>query len=81
MTEDQIKADAIGELISIIIGSYESGFVDRASLTMAELHKIARNHVIDNYNIQLPTLDESWGLDLALELTAANQRYEIDSSK
>jgi len=66
-THRQMKANAIMEFVNTMIGAYESGFVDRASCSLAEVHQVARNHVKDNYGIEMPSIAETWGGDTAKE--------------
>ena len=67
MNEKQLKADAINEFVSVMIGAFESGFVDKNNPTLAEIHRVAHHHVNDNYGIKLPNIVEQWGEDLAKE--------------
>ena len=64
-TENQIKADAITELVGSMIGALESGFVNRNYLTLAELHQVARNHIKDSYQIETPNIVEQWDQETA----------------
>tara|TARA_R110000822_G_scaffold219524_1_gene353670 strand:+ start:62 stop:439 length:378 start_codon:yes stop_codon:yes gene_type:complete len=63
--DNQLKADAISELVNTMIGAFESGFVDRSALTLQELHRVAQNHIKDNYDIEVKGIVEEWGRDLA----------------
>jgi len=65
MTENQIKADAINNLVSTMIGAFDAGYTDRNHLTLSELHRIAQLHVKDNYGIELPNIIEQWGESMA----------------
>jgi len=65
MNENQIKADAINNFVSTMIGAFESGFVDKNNPTLSEIHQVARNHVKDNYDIELPNIVEQWGENVA----------------
>lgn len=65
MTEEQIKADAISEFVSMMIEALESGFVDRNHCTLAELHQIARNHIKDNFDIKTLNIVQQWGREVA----------------
>lgn len=66
-TENQIKADAINEFVNTMIGALEAGFVEGNNLTLAQLHRVAQNHVKDAYGIELPNLVDQWGEDTAKE--------------
>ena len=66
-TENQIKADAISDLVNTMIGAFESGFVDTPNLTLATLHRVAQNHIKDSYSIETPHISEQWGHDFAKE--------------
>jgi len=65
VTEEQIKADAINEFVSMMIGARESGFINESTLTLAELHRVAQNHCKDTFNIDLPHITEQWGMEVA----------------
>ena len=64
-TENQIKADAIVEFVSNMIGALESGFIDTPNCNLAQIHRVAQNHIKDNYGIDTPCLIEQWGEDVA----------------
>ena len=66
-TENQIKADAIKELVNTMIGSFESGFVDTPNINLATLHRVAQNHIKDKYGIETPLITEQWGKEFAKE--------------
>ena len=57
MTEKQIKADAINEFVSMMIGARESGFIEGSELTLAELHRVAQNHCKDTCGIEIPHIN------------------------
>ena len=65
MTEEQIKADAINEFVSHMIGALDSGFIDQNSATLAQIHRVGQNFVKDSYGIELPHITEQWGKDVA----------------
>ena len=65
MTENKIKADAINEFVSMMIGARESGFIESSTLTLAELHRVAQNHCKDSLDVELPHITEQWGIDVA----------------
>jgi hypothetical protein len=69
-TENQIKADAIVDFISNMIGALESGFIDTPNCNLAQIHRVAQNHIKDNYGIETPSLAEQWGEDVANECGA-----------
>jgi len=66
-SENQLKADAISEFVNLMIGAFESGFIEKNNPTLAEIHIVAHHHVKDNYGIQLPGLVEVWGKETAQE--------------
>ncbi|MBL4704275.1 MAG: hypothetical protein JKY54_07125 [Flavobacteriales bacterium] len=72
MTENRIKASAVDEFVSLMIGAFASGFTDDNSPTLADIHRIAQNHVKDNYNIMLPNLVEQWGEETAKQCGLAD---------
>lgn len=65
MTENQIKSDAVNKFVSEMIAAFDSGFVDKNNPTLAEIHQVAKNHVKDNYGVDLPRITEQWGKDIA----------------
>jgi len=64
--ENQIKADGINELVSLMIGAFETGFVDTNRPTLAQIHQVARNHCKDAYGVELPDIVEQWGEEIAI---------------
>ena len=64
-TENQIKADAVNDFVTSMISALESGFIDSNKPTLAELHRVAQNHVKDSYGVELPHITEQWGLETA----------------
>lgn len=63
--ENQLKADGINELVSLMIGAFETGFVSKNNPTLAEIHQVARNHCKDAYGVGLPDIVEQWGEEIA----------------
>ena len=74
--ENQMKADAINEFVTVMIGAFESGFTDRNHLTLSELHQIARHHVNDNYGVELPSIVEQWGKEVANDCGLGEQKIK-----
>ena len=72
-TENQMKADAINEFVSTMIGAHDAGFTGGNSLTLQQLHRIAQCHIRDNYGIDMPNIVEQWGQETA-ELCGLNKR-------
>lgn len=64
---DKIKAQAIKDFVNSLIGAHESGFVDSNTLTLATLHRVAQNHIKDEYGINTPSLVEQWGEESAAD--------------
>lgn len=62
---DQIKTDAINDFVSQMIGALEAGFIDDNELTLAELHRVAQNYIYDKFGINMPTLEDQWGKEVA----------------
>lgn len=63
----QLKTDAVMSFVNLMIGAYDSGFVDTNNPTLAEIHQVARNHIKDSYGIDTPSIVEQWGVDVARE--------------
>lgn len=66
-TENQIKAAAVKEFVSMMIGAFESGFIDTPKLTLAQLHRVAQNHCKDSYGIDTPDIVAEWGEETSRE--------------
>lgn len=66
-TENQTKANAVHEFVSMMIGAFESGFIDTPKLTLAQLHRVAQNHCKDCYGIETPDLTTEWGEETSKE--------------
>ena len=64
-TENQIKADAVNEFVSLMIGALDGGFVGTNNPTLAEIHRVAQHHVNDRYGVELPSITEQWGKETA----------------
>ena len=64
-TENQMKADAVNNFVSLMIASLESGFVDNNRPTLQQIHRVAQTHVKDSYEIELPGIVEQWGQETA----------------
>lgn len=60
----KIKADAVEEFVNTMIGAFASGFVDKNNPTLQEIHRVAQNHVKDNYGVDMPHIVEQWGQDV-----------------
>ena len=60
-------AKAIKGFVNSMIGAFYSGFVDSTTLTLAELYRIAQNHIKDNYNEDIPNMRETWGDEVYLD--------------
>lgn len=63
--ENQIKADAIYGFVNNMIDALETGFIDHANPTLAQVHRVAQNHCKDYYGIDMPSLEEQWGEETA----------------
>jgi hypothetical protein len=66
-SENKIKAEAIFNFVDLMIGAFESGFVDKNNPTLSEIHQVARNHVFDTYGKEYPPIDQRWSKELAKE--------------
>ena len=62
---DYEKAAAVMHLVDLIIVSFESGFVDKNTLTLAQLHRVAENHCADEYDTRFGSIVERHGEELA----------------
>jgi len=65
--ENKLKAEAVINFVDLMIGAFESGFVDKNNPTLSEIHQVARNHVRDTYGEEYPPIDQRWGKELAKE--------------
>lgn len=64
-SDNQAKAALIMDFVGIMIGAFDSGFVDTARLNLAQLYQVARNHVKDNFGIETKSLADEMGEDFA----------------
>ena len=64
-TENQLKADAINEFVSMMIGALNAGFTEKNNPTLQEIHRVAQVHIKDNYGIDMPNIVEQWGQETA----------------
>lgn len=65
MAQSQVKAGAIKDFVNLMIGALDAGFVEGSTLTLAQVHEIARNHIEDTHGIKTKTLREEWGDEVA----------------
>lgn len=61
------KAAAIMNFVDIMIGAFESNHVTTNTFTLAQLHRIAEHHCIDNYGAQFGNIVARHGEELAKE--------------
>jgi hypothetical protein len=61
------KAAAIMNFVDLMIGAFESNFVDTNTLTLAQLHRVAENHCLDNYGTHFGNIIARHGEELAKE--------------
>lgn len=61
------KAAAIMNFVDLMIGALESNHVTTNTFTLAQLHRIAEHHCIDNYGAQFGNIIARHGEDLAKE--------------
>lgn len=65
VSKEWAEADAIGGFVNSMIGALESGFISDNKMTLAQLHRVAQNHVKDNCGIDLPNIVDQWGEETA----------------
>ena len=63
--ENREKAQAVMNFVDLMIGAFESGFVDKNNPTLSEIHQVARNHVLDIYGEEYPPIDYRWSKEVA----------------
>lgn len=63
--ENKIKADAVKHFVNLMIGAFQSGFVAHNKPTLAEIHRVAQIHIMDNYDIESQNIEEEWGKETA----------------
>lgn len=61
----KMKAEGVKYFVSLMIGALEGGFVDGNTVTLAQLHQVAKNHLKDSYDIDSADIIEEWGEDVA----------------
>lgn len=78
MSESQVKADAVKEFASSMVGALDAGFIDGNTFTVAQIYEVARNHIEDNYGIKIKTLSDVWGDDVA-KLCGQSEPEEVSA--
>lgn len=78
---DGAEAAAVVDFVNMMIGSYESGFVDTCTLDLATLHRVMENHCKDSYGVDVPGLSETWGEETAMACRALNTKGEQRSPR
>ena len=63
--ENQIKADAIMGFINMMIGAFDSGFVDKNNPTLSEIYQTGKNYCHDHLMIDVKNIVDAHGEDLA----------------
>ena len=66
-TEKEIKAEAVIGFVDMMMGAFESGFVDRNHANLSELYQVARNHVRDEYGVNVDDIVKTYGIEFAKE--------------
>lgn len=74
--ENEIRAKAIMDFVNQIAGAHEAGFVDRNTLTISELYRVAQNHCLDELKIEVPNVVETWGEDGAKSLGLGDPNFK-----
>ena len=70
--ENDIKAQAVMDFVNMMIGAFESGFVDKHNPTLSEIYQVARNHVRDNYDFDASNIVAAWGSETAKQCGLSN---------
>lgn len=70
--DKKLKSEAVMLFADNIIGAFESGFLESTSLTLSEIHRMAQNHIKDNYQAEAQTLEQAWGKELVKQLKDLN---------
>lgn len=73
---EAIAAEAIANLVETMIDAYMANFTDRNYLSLAELYRIAQNHILDNYNVKIEDLNQRYGKN-ALNVLSINMKDKI----
>ncbi|ELH9434902.1 hypothetical protein RQX57_004160 [Vibrio vulnificus] len=55
---------AVMNFVNVQIGAFEAGFIKTSDCTLFEMHKYARIHVKDNYNMETPNFSDTWSADM-----------------
>jgi len=64
---DELKAQAIMEFVNIQIGAFQANFAESNEVSLYSLYRFAQLHVMDNYNIEVESMTEKWGEEMATE--------------
>ncbi len=59
------KAAAIMNFVDMMIGAFESGFVDTNTVNLAQLHRVAEHHCIDTFGANYGNIVDRHGEDTA----------------
>lgn len=70
---DVQKAKAIESFVGTMIGAFESGFTQSNVLTLQQLHRIMQHHCKDEFNIDMPSITEVWGEEIAIACAAPTE--------
>lgn len=83
-----IRAEAVIDFASTMVGAFEAGFVDTPVTTVGAIYEVARHHVKNNFQFEAKSIYEELGEEFSNEcfagvnaLTAQNERLRIALNK
>lgn len=78
---NKIKADAVMDFVNMMIGAFDSGFVDKNNPNLSQIYQVARSHVRDSFHIEAPSIIEALGEVIAVSCGLIVKKKMIDWSK
>ena len=64
--EQDLAVKHIKGFVNLMIEAHEAGFVDKNNPTLAEIHRVAQNHLQDQYGVKTKDIVEEWGVETAV---------------
>lgn len=64
---NDLSGNAVMEFVNNMVSAFDAGFIDNNKITIAEIYQMAKNHVKDNYNMDVKPMRETWGEEIYLD--------------
>ena len=62
---NKVKSDAVMNFVNTIIAAYECGFIESHESNISDVYQCAAQHVKLNYKLEVKSLVDEWGDELA----------------